>query len=56
MKAAVIRARRRLADGRRMLQVVCPLCEHRHWMPEAPVGFGGRRQAGFPIAIEAGEQ
>ncbi len=33
MKRAVIRGRRTLADGRRLVQVVCPHCDGRHWLP-----------------------
>lgn len=52
MKGAAIKARRRLADGRRLIQVVCPLCEHRHWLPEQAVGWCSRRAATFTIATE----
>lgn len=33
MKRAVIRQRRTLGDGRRLVNVVCPICDGRHWMP-----------------------
>ncbi len=33
MKRAVIRQRRTLADGRRLVQVACPICGVRHWLP-----------------------
>ena len=51
-KATVIRARRTLADGRRLLQVVCPLCEHRHWLPETSTGVCPRRRTAFTITPE----
>lgn len=35
MKRAVIRQRRTLSDGRKFICVVCPICEHRHWVPAA---------------------
>jgi hypothetical protein len=49
MKRASIRARRRLADGHRLIQVVCPRCDHRHWMPEAAAGFCSRHHATFTV-------
>jgi hypothetical protein len=52
MKAATVRARRRLADGRRLIQIVCPHCEHRHWLPESPNGWCSRRNSAFTIATE----
>jgi hypothetical protein len=52
VKRAVIRARRRLADGRRFVSVACPHCEHRHWLPEAATGFCVRRNATFNIGVE----
>jgi hypothetical protein len=51
-KATVIRARRTLADGRRLLQVVCPICEHRHWLPETSTGVCPRRRTAFTITPE----
>ena len=33
MKHAVIRQRRTLADGRRLVNIVCPVCDGRHWLP-----------------------
>ncbi|WP_170981215.1 hypothetical protein [Mycolicibacterium sp. CR10] len=33
MKRAVVRQRRTLADGRKFVCIVCPVCEHRHWLP-----------------------
>jgi hypothetical protein len=52
MKAATVRARRRLADGRKLIQVVCPLCSHRHWTQEAATGFCSRRNSTFTVATE----
>jgi uncharacterized OB-fold protein len=52
MKRATVRGRRRLADGRRLIQVVCPWCGHRHWLPEAVTGFCSRRQCAFGIATD----
>jgi hypothetical protein len=52
MKAATVRARRRLADGRRLVDVVCPHCDRRHWLPEAATGFCPRRNYPFTIAAE----
>jgi hypothetical protein len=50
MKAATVKQRHRLADGRRLVNIVCPHCEHRHWLPEAPTGFCTRRNSTFTIA------
>lgn len=33
MKRAKTTATRRLADGRKLSQIVCPVCDHRHWVP-----------------------
>jgi hypothetical protein len=52
-RAAVVRARRRLADGRKLLQIVCPACDHRHWLPEAATGLCARRNSTFTIAAVA---
>jgi hypothetical protein len=52
MKAATVKQRRRLADGRRLIQIVCPHCSHRHWLPEAAIGFCTRRNSEFAIATE----
>lgn len=49
MKRAAIRARRTLADGRRLIQVVCPYCQHRHWQPDAVTGYWGRSNANFSV-------
>jgi hypothetical protein len=51
VKRAVIRARRRLADGRRLVQVVCPVCEHRHWLREDQDGFCSRRDTTFELEV-----
>lgn len=32
MTRAIIRRRRTLADGRRLVNVVCPVCDGRHWI------------------------
>jgi hypothetical protein len=47
--SAVIRGRRRLADGRRLVNVVCPRCEHRHWLPDTATGYCPRRHTAFTI-------
>jgi hypothetical protein len=52
VKAATVKQRRRLADGRRFVNVVCPHCDHRHWLPEAATGFCTRRNCTFTIATE----
>jgi hypothetical protein len=52
MRAATVKQRRRLADGHLLVQVACPHCEHRHWLPEAATGFCTRRNSTFSVAIE----
>jgi hypothetical protein len=49
-KPAQIRQRRTLADGRRLVNVVCPVCDHRHWIPVTSMGKCPRRHASFTIA------
>jgi hypothetical protein len=56
VKRAVIRARRRLADGRRLIQVVCPHCEHRHWLAESATGFCPRRTSTPTFTITTAER
>lgn len=34
MKTATVKQRRTAPDGRRMVNVNCPACGHRHWLPE----------------------
>jgi hypothetical protein len=48
-RPAVVRARRRLADGHLLVQVACPHCSHRHWVPEAATGFCPRKPGTFTI-------
>ncbi|MDT5348322.1 MAG: hypothetical protein QOH91_1609 [Mycobacterium sp.] len=49
MKSATVKKRRRLADGRKLIQVVCPVCSHRHWTQDAATGFCSRRNSTFTI-------
>jgi len=49
-KTAVVRQRRTLADGRRLICIVCPLCEHRHWQQADEPGHCPRRGGTFAIA------
>jgi hypothetical protein len=56
MKAATVKQRRRLADGRRFVSVACPHCEHRHWLPEAVTGFCSRRNSPFTITDTRAEK
>jgi hypothetical protein len=34
MKTATVKQRRTAPDGSRMVNVCCPACGHRHWLPE----------------------
>lgn len=51
-KTAKIRQRRTLADGSRLVNIVCPVCDHRHWIPAAGVGNCPRRTGSFTIAAD----
>ena len=53
MKPARIRHRRTLADGRKLLNIVCPLCDRQHWIRDASVGDCPRRPGRFTIATDA---
>lgn len=51
MKRALIRQRRTLADGRRLVNVVCPLCDGRHWLPaDTTTHHCPRRPGTFTLA------
>jgi hypothetical protein len=51
VKRAKIAQRRTLADGKTVVYVVCPLCDHRHWLPLSHTGECPRRRPGrFTIA------
>jgi hypothetical protein len=49
VKRAIVRQRRTLADGRRLLLVVCPVCDHRHWVPLANTARCPRKPGVFTI-------
>ena len=52
-KRAIIRERRTLADGRRFVNVICPLCDRRHWIPaDDDTGRCPRRLGGFTISAD----
>ncbi|EUA04655.1 hypothetical protein I547_3083 [Mycobacterium kansasii 824] len=51
--SATIRQRRTLADGRRLINVVCPVCDGRHWIPTADtVGRCPRKPGSFVVTTE----
>lgn len=53
MKRAAIRQRRTLADGRKFVCVVCPICQHRHWVPaDTSTSDCPRRPGTFTLATE----
>lgn len=57
MKRAIVRQRRRLAEGRHLLQVVCPVCDGRHWLPAADtIAACPRRPGTFAITPERNRQ
>ena len=49
MKAAKVIARRRTRDGGVVLHVVCPVCDRRHWVPAADIGYCSRRPGEFNL-------
>jgi hypothetical protein len=49
VKAAIVKQRRQLADGHRLVNVVCPACDGRHWLPDNGTGQCPRRPATFTI-------
>ena len=50
MKTAIVKARRQLADGRRLVNVVCPLCDGCHWLPATTeTASCPRRPGGFAL-------
>lgn len=50
MKRAVIRGRRVLADGRRLVNVCCPHCDGRHWVAaDTAIHDCPRRPGAFTI-------
>jgi len=50
VKRAVVRQRRTLGDGRRLVQIVCPICGGRHWIPASTdTGDCPRRPGRFAI-------
>jgi hypothetical protein len=50
VKRAVIKQRRTLGDGRRLVTIVCPVCDGRHWLPTADTGRCPRKPGIFTIA------
>jgi hypothetical protein len=38
VKRATVRGRRTDPTGRRLVNVVCPVCDGRHWLPADPSG------------------
>jgi hypothetical protein len=49
MKRAVIRQRRHDPAGRQLINVVCPRCDGRHWLPVDASGICPRRGGTFAI-------
>jgi hypothetical protein len=52
MRRATVRGRRTDIDGRRLVNVVCPVCDHRHWIPDAGTGECSRRPGSFTVRSE----
>lgn len=49
VKRAKVVHRRTLADGKIVVRIVCPVCDHRHWLPASKVGHCPRRCGKFTI-------
>jgi hypothetical protein len=49
VKRATVRQRRSDAADRQLVNVVCPVCDGRHWLPEADTGCCTRRPGTFTI-------
>ena len=47
MKHARVIAHRTKPDGSRVMWVACPICDRRHWLPDAPAGRCSRRPGEF---------
>ena len=52
IKTAQVRQRRTLADGRRLVNIVCPICDRRHWIQASGSGKCPRRPGRFTIAAD----
>ncbi len=50
MKRAKVLHRRTLPDGSTIVRVVCPVCDHRHWIPQTAIGHCPRRVGKFVIS------
>jgi hypothetical protein len=50
MKHAIVTQRRTLGDGRRLVNVLCPVCDGRHWMPAADTAQCPSKPGRFAIA------
>lgn len=55
MKTATVRQRRTLNDGRRVVNVVCPVCDHRHWIRDTVGTTQCPRRPGR-FTVEAGKR
>jgi hypothetical protein len=55
MRPAIVKQRRQLADGRRLVNVVCPACEGRHWLPAArsALHFNSDARMGYEMQLAA---
>jgi hypothetical protein len=54
MNRAIVKQRRTLGDGRPFVNIVCPVCDHRHWLPATDdTGQCPRKPGSFTIAREA---
>jgi hypothetical protein len=49
VKRAIVKQRRTLGDGRRLVNVFCPVCDGRHWMPVSESAQCPRKPGSFAI-------
>jgi hypothetical protein len=50
VKRATVKGRRTLGDGRRLINIACPVCNGMHWMAAAESGRCPRKPGSFTIA------
>jgi hypothetical protein len=51
MRRAIVKAHRTDRHVGPMVLLVCPYCDHRHWLPARRIGYCPRRRNGIPFTI-----
>jgi hypothetical protein len=52
VNTATIKGRRTLGDGRQLINICCPVCDGRHWLPAKDTAECPRRPGSFVIATD----